>query len=110
MALNTANGAVLDATGELNAIDTTAAAVSYRHFWNEKWRSSIIFSTFSVDNDTNLTGQGVTESANSYQVNLMFSPDPKLTIGFGLLNATRDLENGDSGDLQRLLFTAKYAF
>lgn len=110
VALNTANGAVLDATGELNAIDTTAAAVSYRHFWNEKWRSSIIFSTFSVDNDTNLTGLGVTESANSYQVNLMFSPDPKLTLGFGLLNATRDLENGDSGDLQRILFTAKYAF
>ncbi len=108
--LNTANGAVLDASGELQAIDSTSAAVSYRHVWNDKWRSNFIYSTFSADNDTALTGTGVTKSVSSYQVNLLTSPAPKLTLGVGYLFAERELESGIDGDLGRLIFTAKYGF
>ena len=108
--LNTANGGVLDASGDLESIDSTLGAVSYRHHGNNKWRSNFIYSAMEVDNDVALTGANVTESVNSYQINLLYSPAPKLTLGLGLLNASRDLESGIDGDMQRLIFSAKYGF
>ncbi|MCW8879226.1 MAG: DcaP family trimeric outer membrane transporter [Kangiellaceae bacterium] len=108
--LNTANGAVLDANGNLSAIDSSLYAVAFRHHWNSKWRSNVIISAMRIDNDTALTGTSVTESVNSYQLNLLYSPVPKVTFGIGLLNATRELESGADGDLQRIIFTAKYGF
>ena len=64
----------------------------------------------SIDNDTTLTGTEVTESVNSYQLNLLYSPVPKLTLGLGYLDATRELESGVDGDMSRVIFTAKYGF
>jgi len=98
LGLNTANGAVIDATGNLEAIDSTAGFVAYRHHWNSLWRSNFIFSTFGADNDVALTGTGVT------------TPVPKLTLGLGYLFAERELESGVDGDLGRLIFSAKYGF
>lgn len=108
--LNTANGAVVTATGDLEAIDSTLAAVSYKHHWNSKWRSNLILSAMDVDNDTALTGTGVTSEAQSVQINLIHNPTPKLTLGVGLLHASRELESGADGDLDRLIFSAKYGF
>ena len=108
--LNTANGAVVTATGDLEAIDSTLGAIAYRHHWNPTWRSNLIVSAMDVDNDTALTGTGVTSSAQSVQVNLLHSPSPKLTLGVGLLHASRELESGADGDLDRVIFTAKYGF
>jgi len=108
--LNTANGAVLDADGNLNAIDSSLYAIAYRHHWNEQWRSNVIVSGMTVDNDVALTGTGVTESVDSYQLNLLYSPVPKLTLGVGYLDATRELESGADGDMSRIIFTAKYGF
>jgi len=108
--LNTANGAVLEADGSLQAIDSTLYSLAYRHQWNSQWRSNMIVSAMNVDNDTALTGTGVTESVNSYQLNLLYSPVPKVTLGAGILNGTREIESGADGDMQRIIFTAKYAF
>ncbi len=108
--LNTANGAVVNASGGLDAIDSVLSAIAYRHFWSNSIRSSFILSSMDIDNDTNLTGSSVTSSVNSFQINLMYSPVPKMTIGAGYLSANRELENGNDGDLNRLIFSAKYAF
>jgi len=64
----------------------------------------------NIDNNTALTGTGVTKTVNSFQVNLLHSPVPKLTLGFGFLSAERELESGASGDMFRTIFTAKYGF
>ncbi len=108
--LNLFKGAVIDNTGGLEAIDSTHASVAYRHFWNNTWRSNFIYSTATADNDTNLTGIDVIESTSSFQVNLLVSPVPKVTLGVGYLSATKTLENSNEGELGRLIFTAKYAF
>lgn len=108
--LNTANGAVLNAAGNLETIDSTSGAVSYRHVWNDMWRSNFIYSSFSADNDTTLTGTGVTSTVSSAQINLLYSPASKMTFGIGYLQANREIESGLDGDLGRLIFTAKYAF
>jgi len=110
VALNASNGAVLNASGSLEAIDSTLGSVAYRHVWGDGWRSSLVLSAINIDNNTALTGTGVSESINSVQANLLYSPVPKVTFGVGLLNASRELENGDDGDMTRLIFTGKYAF
>lgn len=107
--LNTANGGVISASGELVPIDSTLGAISYRHLWNPKWRSNFILSGISVDNSP-ATGATATKSVKTFQVNLLHNPTPKLTLGVGFLTAERELENGNSGDLDRLIFSAKYAF
>ena len=108
--LNTANGAVLDADGNLHAIDSTGVFGSYRHLWNDKWRSNLTFGYLSVDNDTDLTGMSVTKTASSMHVNLIYSPQPKLDFGIELLLADREIESGADGDMTRLQFSAKYAY
>ena len=110
LGLNTANDAVLDSNGNLNAIDQWGAFVAYRHWWDSKWRSSFILGYLDNDNDTALTGTGVTAEVFSIHANLLYSPLPKLTVGGEILYAERTLESDLDGDMTRLLFSAKYAF
>jgi hypothetical protein len=108
--LNTANGAVLDQFGKLHTIDSWGMFGSYRHFWNEKWRSNLTLGYLDIDNPTEYTGMAVAKKAASGHVNIIYSPWPKLDFGLEFLYAERDLENGNDGDLKRLQFSAKYAF
>ncbi len=108
--LNIANDAVLDADGELEVIDSTGASLSYRHFWDEKWRSTIVYSMISIDNDADLTGSSVSKGSDSARVNLIYSPTPRLSLGGEISQATRELESGDDGSMTRLQFSAKLSF
>ncbi|MGB5335919.1 MAG: DcaP family trimeric outer membrane transporter [Woeseiaceae bacterium] len=110
LGLNTANDAVLDVNGNLNAIDQFGGFVSYRHFWDAQWRSNFTFSYLSNDNDLALTGTGVTKDVYSIHANLLFEPLEKMTVGGEIMFAERTLESNLSGDLTRLLLSAKYAF
>jgi hypothetical protein len=110
LGLNTANGAVLTANGELEAIGSTGIFGSFRHFWNDRWRSSFTVGRLDVDNDTRLTGTQVTAAARSYHLNLIFNAAPELDFGVEVMLAERELENGAEGDLTRFQFSAKYGF
>jgi hypothetical protein len=110
LGLNTANGVVLDENGELEAIDQWGAFVSYRHFWNDHWRSNFTYGYLSNDHDVTLTGFGETSEVYSIHANLLYEPTPGLTLGSEILFAERTLESGASGDMTRLLLSAKYAF
>jgi len=104
------NGAVLDEDGNLHVIDSAGMFGSFRHFWNDKWRSNLTLGYSKVDNDTDLTGMGATKKASSVHVNLIYNPLPKLDFGIEFMMADRELENGNDGDLKRLQFSAKYGF
>jgi hypothetical protein len=110
LGINTANGAVLNASGELEGIDSSGGLIAYRHVWSEQWRSTLSYSWFSADNDTALTGIGVTEGTRSVRVNAIYSPSKELSFGVEYAHAQRDVENGLDGDMDRLQFSAKYAF
>lgn len=110
LGLNTANGAVVNAAGELEAIGSYAGFISYRHFWNDEFRSNLTLSAFQADNDVALTGAGVTKEVYSMHANLLYSPIPKITFGGEYLYAKRTVESGLNGDMHRLQFSAKYAF
>ena len=102
---------VLDASaGELDGIGVLAGFVSWRHVFNPKLRGNLMFSRAQLDNDTDWTGFGVTESAQSVHANLIYSPFPKLDIGAELIWGNREVESGADGDLRRLHTTVKYSF
>ncbi|WP_026349299.1 DcaP family trimeric outer membrane transporter [Arsukibacterium perlucidum] len=108
--LNTANGAVLNSNNELDAIDSTAFAIAYRHNWNSQWRSNLVYSMLSVDNDIALTGAGVTKTTSSWTTNLIYQAAKKLMFGVEYKLANREAESGLDGDMHRLQFSAKYDF
>lgn len=110
VALNYIDGAVLDANGKLNTIGQFNGFVSYRHFWNERLWSSANISLFTADNDAPLTGGDENKDAQSYSVNLLYSPFKSFTLGVELMHARRVLEGGTDGAFDRLQFAARYDF
>lgn len=108
MALNYVNAGVLDASGDINTISSYGGFVSYRHWWNDKWRSSFTLSGFKADNDVALTGGGVNEESYSGYVNLLYSPVKPITVGVEYMYAENSKQNGDKGELNRLMFSVKY--
>ena len=108
--LNVSNGGVLNADNEIEAIDSTAFYLAYRHVWNTKMRSSITYSTIEIDNDTALTGLGATSMTDSIRLNFFYSPVSKLDLGFEVTQATRELESNADGSMTRFQFGAKLSF
>ncbi|OXS00179.1 DcaP family trimeric outer membrane transporter [Shewanella algae] len=108
VALNFANGAVLDNNNDLQAIESYSGFVSYRHWWNEQWRSSLTLSAFSADNDVSLTGGSANKESYSGYINLLYSPVKALTFGVEYMYAKNERENGTDGALNRVTFSAKY--
>ncbi len=110
LGLNTANEAVLDADGRLETIDAYGGFLSYRHLWNDRWRSNFTLSAFRADNDTDLTGTALTKSAESAHVNLIYQANRHLRFGLEYQHARREIESGESGNMNRLQFATIYAF
>lgn len=108
MALNYANAGVLDANGDIKTISSYGGFASYRHWWNDKWRSSFTLSGFKADNDVALTGGSVNEESYSGYINLLYSPVKPMTVGVEYMYAENTKQNGDKGELNRVMFSVKY--
>jgi hypothetical protein len=108
--LNFTNDAVLDSGGNLESIDGYAGYVAWRHVWSPKWRTNLYYAMQDYDNDASLTGGLVNKSSDSITGNVFYTPLPKLDIGAEFRHATRELENGTDGTLDRLQLTTKYSF
>jgi hypothetical protein len=52
----------------------------------------------------------VNQAAQSISVNLLYSPRPPLTLGVEYMHAQRELEGGVDGTMDRLQFSARFAF
>jgi len=109
--LNFVNAAVIDpANGKLKPIDQAAGFIAYRHFWNEKWRTTVDAAVFYGDNPEQAKGSLLNRDAQSYSANLLYSPVPKWTVGVEWFHARRRLDNGIDGWYQRLQFSARWDF
>lgn len=108
--LNFSNDAVLNGSGDLDAIGVVAGFAAYRHVWAPGWRSSLIWSAQKVDNDLAFTGLAANRSAQSFHANLIWSPVTAFDVGAELMFAGREIETGASGDMTRLILFAKYGF
>ena len=102
------DGAVDSLGTGIDTIETTSAFVSYRHHWNDSWRSNFTYGTNSIDLPASAGNQ--TKSASSFHVNVIHNILPKLDVGAEIMFAERELENGVDGDFTRFQVSAKYAF
>jgi len=104
----------LDSSGDIDVAELTAFFVAYRHWWNDQWRSSVIYSDLDVDYETGGAGEpspiSSTSESTSIAVNLIYSPVKKVDLGIMYIDAERELDNGNDGDMNRIQFSAKYAF
>jgi hypothetical protein len=110
LGLAIASDTVLDASGNLEAIDGYGAFAAWRHAFSPKLRGNLFYSMAHFDNDAALTGFNVTERAQSWHANLIYSPFPKLDVGAELIWGQRSLEGEADGDLRRLHTHVKYSF
>jgi hypothetical protein len=106
---------VVDANGNLHAQDGAGGFVAWRHAFNGKLRSNLMYSVAEFDNDRSLAGWGpasfaAVERAQSFHANLIYSPFPKLDIGAEIGWGQRELEDDRKGDLSRIQTTVKYTF
>lgn len=109
IALGTSADAVLSG-GRLDSVGILAGYLAYKHQWTPQWRSTFTASAFAADNDIALTGGAVTKNVQSLSGNLLYSPVAKLTFGVEYRHATREVESGADGALDRLQFSTKYSF
>lgn len=108
--INIVNDAALDLAGDLDPIATYSGFAAYRHFWSGNLRSTVSGSYFKADNPVVLTGNQVTDESWNALANLIWSPVKPLDIGIEYMYAERTLEDGRSGNLQKVQLSTKYSF
>ncbi len=104
------DGYIDGTTGQIETAETLAWFVSYRHLWNDKWRSNIMYGTNSIDYTDDVQAAGLNDNATSVHVNLIHNVLPKLDIGAEFIFGEREIVNGTDGDFTRFQVSAKYAF
>ncbi|MDO5609420.1 MAG: DcaP family trimeric outer membrane transporter [Pseudomonadota bacterium] len=110
LAFGIAPDVMTDANGDIKALTSVGGFVAWRHAFNAKLRGNLMYAAAKFDNDTDLTGLGITRSTQSIHANLIYSPIPKLDLGAEVGWGQRELENGQKGDLKRIHTSVKYSF
>lgn len=101
--------ALLNASGQLLLPRQWIASAAYRHFWTPSLRSTLAISALRADLPSS-SGGGLNRSAESAHLNLIWSPLPQTNFGLEYIAARRELQNGQSGTLQRLQASGQYLF
>lgn len=101
----------IDSSGDIDLSETTAFFVAYRHWWTDKTRSSIIYSFADWDYDSNPAAPiTATNQSESIAVNLIYSPVKPVSLGVMYLHGEVETEDDREGEIDRIQFSAKYAF
>lgn len=106
---NTFEDAAMDASGKLRLVNVYDAMLSYQHFWSKTWRSTAALGYERADQPIFVNGL-FTRTAKSAQINLLWSPMLQTTIGLEYIYALRELNNGQSGDLHRVILSTRFNF
>ncbi|HKL76789.1 MAG TPA: DcaP family trimeric outer membrane transporter [Gammaproteobacteria bacterium] len=110
LGLNAFPGAYIADNGDLEPITTAGGFVAYRHFWNNNLRSTVSVSMAQADVARSEVGGGEADRYTSSHVNLMYSPIDPATFGIEYTWAERENVDDTQGRMQRVQFSAKYAF
>lgn len=108
--LNLVNDAAVNNNDNLDPIFTLSGYGAYQHFWAPRLRSSVAASYFKADNPVAFTTRLVTDESWNGLANLIWNPVDPLDIGIEVLYAERQLEDGRTGNLQRVQFSTRYNF
>jgi DcaP outer membrane protein len=100
---------MVDANHHVKLVPILSGYAAYRHFWAPTWRSSLVLSAARADNPSGTVGTLNREVASGH-LNLIWQPTASFQTGGELILARREIEDGRSGDLRRIQFSAQYSF
>jgi hypothetical protein len=107
---NSFNEGNIDELGLISLNKMYGGHIAYQHWWSDKLRSSLVYSKIESENNLNVVSNNVNKMATSAHINLLWTPIENLQLGIELINATRELESGEKGELNRIYFNAGYDF
>lgn len=108
--VNSVNDAVVDNMLNLDTLGYTGFTAAYRHVWNDKYRTNIIFAQGKFKDQREYTGINANDSTRRIAANLMYQVNEKLVVGGEISRANRELLSGSDGNLDRIQFSAMYSF
>jgi hypothetical protein len=96
---------------ETHLVATPAVGVqaAYQHYWFKRLRSSAIYSYAAVNN-TDLAAPTTYNHATYTGTNLIWNPGGSFNVGAEFLYGWVVLQNGQSANVPRIQFSAKYSF
>ena len=100
----------LDKNGNISTHVTYGFNMSYLHWYNKEFRSTLAVTHAGVDNDKLLMDKEVNKEATSTHINLIYTPLTNLMYGVEYMGVKRVLENGVEGDMHIAMFRARYDF
>ncbi|ABI57841.1 DcaP family trimeric outer membrane transporter [Alkalilimnicola ehrlichii MLHE-1] len=114
LGLNAFPDAFIDDQGNLDSLSIWGGYVSYRHWWNQTLRSSLVYSLAKADNPSSAP-ETANEQIQSVHLNLIYTPVQNVDVGVEYIWAEREIEGEDaygedSGELNRVQVSAKYSF
>ena len=98
-----------DGNAHAEAVPLTGIVAYYDHYWNDKFSSSIGYSTTYVDN-TNWQTPDTYKKGQYTSVNLLYYPVPNVLIGGEVLWGDLELKDGSTQDDTRVQFSVKYSW
>ncbi len=107
---NAFNSANIDINGKISLNTMIGGHLAYQHWWSDKLRSNINYSSLESENNLNIVPSSVNKRLQSYHINLLWTPIENTQFGVEFIKALRELENGSEGELNRWFFNARYDF
>jgi len=106
---NLFNGGAINNQGKISLFNQYGGYISYRHWWDKHWRSTLVYGISYADNP-DFVARTVTRQAQAAQINLLWSPIHQATFGLEYTYANRKLENHQTGHLHRVQFSSIFHF
>ncbi len=100
---------IFSPTGQLDLIDVYAGYVSGQHWWNGTMRSNLTFGYVQISSPDYVLGPFY-ERTYRASVNLMWTPTPRIDMGWEFLWGERENIDGSSGTAKQIQVAAQYQF
>jgi hypothetical protein len=98
-----------DSDGNLEAIPTAGVLASYQHHWNEKYRSTVMYSWVEGDLPAG-TPTTASERLSYFAANFIYQFSDHAWTGIEYLYGTNDTNDGNDGDASRIQMAVKFSF
>lgn len=111
LAVTSQSAGFTDNPNNLEKIDAWAGYASYRHFWNTKLRSNIMFGMTEVSENPDYLNPATTNSTvMSAHANIIWNIVDGMDTGLEYVYGRRETVSGAQGQLNRIIASAKFKF
>ena len=98
-----------DASGRLEALESTTATLSYQHHWSEALSSHVVFSSGTIDNSAGQDPDAA-HATDYAALNLVWQYTERVSVGAEWLYGTREDNDGARGEANRLQVAVRFDF